>query len=125
MDKRFDIMYERLKTFNLPALYHLHDAIINNKVCYDEFNYDEQTSKFCPIAILMRLDEKMENPTNESVSERIRTNFDPVNAIKGVQGNFYHGTPKERESDLLGLINVLICKYEQANNMSGVSDIGV
>lgn len=79
-------MHERLKTFTLGELRHLHDAIIDNKVCYDEFNYDAQTGKFCPIAILLRLDETMENPTNESVAERIRTNFDPANAMKGVPG---------------------------------------
>lgn len=125
MDKRFEVMYERLKTFSLPALYHLHSAIIDNKVCYDEFNYDAQTGKFCPVAILLRLDEKMDNPTNESVGERIRANFDPVNAMKGVPGKFYHGTPEDRESDLLGLLNVLICKYEQTGNVPGVSDAGV
>ena len=116
MDRRFDIMYERLKTFSLEQLYHLHDAITDDRVCYDEFNYDIQTGKFCPIAILLGLDRMMENPTNESVGERIRANFDPMNAMKGVPGQFYHGTPEERESDLLGLLNVLICKQEALRN---------
>lgn len=106
MDRRFDIMKERLGELTHEELECLHEGIIEGKVCYDDFNYDVRAGKFCPLAVAIGLD-KMKDPSDLKVWEELYKRFKPVNVLKGVPGNFYHGNTEERESDLLGLVNVL------------------
>lgn len=110
MDKRFDIIQERLESLSKDELQRLHDGIIAGKVCYDERNYDPETGRFCPLAIALGLD-ALENPTEEDITEELSQRFKPVNALKGVPGSFYHGDEQDRESDLLGLVIVISGKH--------------
>lgn len=102
MDLRYKIIKERLSTLTKPEIQRILDRI--DDVCFDEFNYDAQNQKYCPLAIAMSLD-VLPNPTDEMVKEDISRRFNPVNVIKGLHGQFY---TDNRKQDLINLCNFLL-----------------
>lgn len=102
MDLRYKIIKERLSTLSKPEIQRILDRI--DDVCFDELNYDAQNHKFCPLAVAMSLD-ILPNPTDEKVKEAISMRFNPVNVVKGLQGEFYRDNRKE---DLINLCELLL-----------------
>jgi predicted Zn-dependent peptidase len=92
MDLRYETIKSRLSTLSKEEIQRILDNI--DQVCFDEFNYDEANNKYCPLAIAMKLD-TLPNPTDSLIKEEIGKRFNPVNAIKGVAGDFYRDNRKE------------------------------
>lgn len=107
MDDRYWLIRERFKTLSKEQLRRMRDNI--DVTLFDEFNYKE--GKFCPIGIALNLHKTIENPTHESVKEAIARVYTPSNMLKGVDGQFYHGTDEQRKQDLLMLIEELLNGY--------------
>ncbi len=107
-DHRYDLMRERLSQLRSDQLLQIVDNI--DIVLFDEYNYYD--GRFCPMGVALRCHE-LPNPTDLSVKEMIGKRFTPTNMLKGVTGEFYHGTDEERRRDLLALCNELLQeKYE-------------
>lgn len=102
MDLRYEIIKERLSRLSKIELQRIIDNI--DQVCLDEFNYDAENHRFCPLAMGMGLN-AIKAPTDDLIKREIGIRFYPVNVIKGVKGTFY--TTNRRE-DLLELCNLLI-----------------
>lgn len=102
VDQRFDLIKERLSQLSKVELQRIVDNI--DDVCLDEFNYDAQNHRFCPLAMGMGLN-AITAPTDDSIKRLIGMRFHPVNVIKGVKGAFYTVNRKE---DLLYLCNILL-----------------
>lgn len=94
---------ERLGSLPIEGVVRIRNNV--DKVCFDTFNYDARTKKFCPLAIGLGLDNTIPNPSNENVSRVIGRFFQPVNALKGVKGTFYTANRKE---DLLAVCDEVI-----------------
>lgn len=106
-DKRFVSIYERFEKLSTKEIKRVIDNI--DLVCFDTFNYDENTSTFCPLAIALNLHHTIQNPTDEKVSKVISRRFSPVNILKGVEGKFY---TKERRKDLLQICSLILEERE-------------
>ena len=61
----------------------------------DSYNYED--GKFCPLAVALKLDETMEEPTHEKVFETLSQMGYEVYNTRGIQGTFY---TTNREADL-------------------------
>jgi thymidylate synthase (FAD) len=104
MDKRKEILLNRLAQLPIEGVIRIKDNI--DKVCFDEYNYNANNNTYCPLAIGLGLDKDRELlPTNEQVGQEIGKVFQPVNALKGVEGEFY--TTNRRE-DLLSVCKEVI-----------------
>lgn len=114
-DKRYQILCERLRMLPLKGVSQIEKDI--DRVCFDTFNYDAATQTYCPIAIGLNLHNTIANPTNENIGEAIGKLFQPVNALKGVEGKFYTTNRKE---DLLEVCNEVI--FTQNENRPTVSE---
>lgn len=53
----------------------------------DSYNYED--GKFCPLAIALKLDKTMENPTHEKVFDKLTKMGYKVYNTRGIQGDFY------------------------------------
>lgn len=62
----------------------------------DSFNYED--GKFCPLAIGLNLDKKIENPTHNIVYETLVSMGYTVYNTRGIDGQFY---TTDRKEDLL------------------------
>jgi hypothetical protein len=102
MDLRYEVIKERLSTLSKTEIQRILDRI--DDICFDELNYDAQNHKFCPLAMAMNLD-TLPNPTDLKVKEAISKRFNPVNVIKGLQGDFYKDN---RKADLVNHCNLLL-----------------
>lgn len=102
MDLRYETIKKRISTLSKNEIQRILDRI--DDVCFDEYNYDAQNHKFCPLAMAMNLD-TLPNPTDEKVKEAISKRFNPVNVIKGLQGEFYRDN---RKQDLVNLCKLLL-----------------
>ncbi len=95
-DPRRTVFIDRLSRFSKQDVQRIVDNI--DSVCFDTWNYEEATEKFCPLAVALGLN-TLPRPTNDKVGELIaHAGFSPVNGLKGVPGKFY--TDRRRE-DLL------------------------
>lgn len=110
MDKRFIAVRDRLRQLNLGELIRIREAIALDRVCYDTFNYDSTTGKYCPLAIAkgFHLDGTIQ--TDEMVRLRLSAHFSPVNVLKGVPGHFY---TEDRQGDLHFLVYDVIHEKRQ------------
>lgn len=103
-DRRYIAMKDRFRALTrdelLTILVHIDDLVL-----FDNFNFHE--GKFCPIAVAMGCF-RQENPTQESVQQEISTRFFPVNILRGVPGDFYHGDDDSRKQDLVSLIHEIL-----------------
>lgn len=104
-DPRWKAMSKRLFEFCPAALTRLWNALERDEVCLDTFNYDNETQKFCPLAIMVGLPEKLPIPSDVLVELELSKLFNPVNILKGTPGTFY--TTNRRE-DLMRLVRCLI-----------------
>lgn len=104
MDKRYQILKERLSSLSRDELLRIKKDI--DMICFDTYNYDSDTQKFCPLAVAMNLHLSVYKPTDEFIKRLLATRFDPVNAIGGVEGNFYTG--EHRKEDLLQVVDELL-----------------
>lgn len=104
MDKRYEILKERLSLLSIEELQRIKENI--DHVCFDTYNYDKENNKFCPLAIALNLHKTTPNPSNVLITLKLAERFDPVNVIGGVEGNYYTG--QHRREDLLALIDELI-----------------
>lgn len=102
IDLRYETIKARLSSLSKIEIQRILDHI--DDVCFDEFNYDAQNQKYCPLAIAMNLD-TLPNPTDEKVRKAISERFNPVNVIKGLEGVFY---TDDRKEDLIKLCNILL-----------------
>jgi hypothetical protein len=102
MDRRYQILKDRLSLLSQDELKRIEDNI--DRVCLDTYNYDCANDTFCPLAVALNLHETVKNPTNELIVDILSKRFQPVNAIGGVEGNFYI---KDRKSDLLSVVREL------------------
>jgi len=105
MDKRYHILKERLSLLEHSELERIKSNI--DSVCLDTYNYDSASNTFCPLAVAMNLHKTVENPTNDLIIEILSSRFTPVNAIGGVEGEFYTGN--HRKEDLLQVIDEILC----------------
>lgn len=111
VDKRYEAMKNRLSELSEFELFRIINSI--DQICFDTYNYDEKENKFCPIAIALKLDRIIENPTDELIGMEIEKRFSPVNILKGVDGNFYK---ENRKADLLFLCSEVINEKRQKIN---------
>jgi hypothetical protein len=102
MDLRYELIKGRLRELSVEELQRIVDNI--DKVCFDEFNYDATSNRYCPLAVAMCLD-KILNPSDALIKEEIKKRFSPVNILKGIEGNFYR---ENRKEDLINLCKNLI-----------------
>lgn len=75
----------------------------------DEFNYND--GKFCPLAIGLELDKKIENPTQEKVFNRLEELWYSILNTKGIKGKFY--TTNRKDDLMLAAKEVLEEKLNQ------------
>lgn len=95
-DARYNVFKERLNALSTEEVKRIQSKI--DSICFDTFNFDSETQKFCPLAIGMNLHQTVKNPTNKLIVAEIGKRFNPVNALKGVKGNFY---TENRREDLI------------------------
>lgn len=107
MDLRYKLIRERLSSLTKTELQKIIDNI--DDVCLDEYNFDSENNKYCPLAMAMNL-ETISNPTDEKIKAEIGKRFQPVNIIKGVVGNFYTNNRKE---NLINLCKELIDEIDR------------
>ncbi len=103
MDKRLEIIEKRFSELSKEEVKRIKDNI--DDVCLDEFNYDQSTGKFCPLAVAINLHETMQNPSDDKVKNELSKRFYPVNVIKGIEGEFY---TKARKKDLINVCNKIL-----------------
>lgn len=107
-DPRYQAIYDSLNRLNIGQLYRI-KTFKPLAICLDNYNYDEEYHRFCPLAIGVGLhllpDIKWTNYLCIGVLDRL--GFAPYN-LKGVEGNFYHGNHDERWRDLMLVVNRLI-----------------
>lgn len=101
IDARYKAMLDRFRTLATHEIRRIQVALDRGSVCFDTYNRDPQTGKFCPVAIAMGLDAQC--MTDAEVAEAIGRQFQPVNILKGVPGEFY---TTDRRRDLVNL-----CKF--------------
>jgi len=107
IDKRYQVIKDRLSNLQRNEIERI---IINaDLLCLDEFNYDEQNKKYCPLAIGMNLHNTVDNPTDQKIKREISKRFTPVNVIAGVDGSFYRNN---RKDDILK-----VCKEILSNEL--------
>ncbi len=99
-DRRYELMKERFMTLSLDQLKRMRDKI--DITLFDVYNYCE--GKYCPMGIALGADE-LDRPTDKDVKALIGKFYQPTNMLKGVEGNFYHGSDEQRRNDLLNLID--------------------
>lgn len=104
-DKRYEAIFNRLKELNIEQLHRIKYALENKKLCYDNYNYDEKTNKYSPLAVAHNLDLNVINPTDYIITQELNKLYIPVNTLKGVSGIFY---TRYRSKNLLSLLNFLI-----------------
>lgn len=103
-DRRYLVLKERLSNLSKEEIQNIIDNI--DLVCFDTFNYDEDNKKYCPLAVGMNLHNTVSDPTDEKIKNEISKRFLPVNAIKGIAGEFYR---ENRKDDLLKVCKELLC----------------
>jgi hypothetical protein len=107
-DKRYQLMKERFMTLSREQLLAMRRNI--DITLFDDYNY--QDGKYCPMAIALDLHNTVQNPTHELIKEEIGKHYVPSNMLKGVEGEFYHGSDEQRKADLLKLIDeCLLSKF--------------
>lgn len=103
MDERYKVLKERLSLLTKEELERIRIDI--DSVCFDTWNYDAENNKFCPLAVATNLHRTVTNPSNKLIIDILSKRFNPVNAIGGVEGNYY---TTDRKQDLLTVINEII-----------------
>jgi indole-3-glycerol phosphate synthase len=106
-DKRFQIFVERLSALSIEEIQRIKDNI--DIICFDTFNFHDETKTYCPLAVALNLHNTIFNPSNDRVGEEIEKRFRPVNVLKGVDGHFY---TSHRREDLLKVCDFVL---EQKN----------
>lgn len=104
-DNRYNLIKSRLEKLDREKIFRIIEAIKENKVCFDTYNYDKTNKTYCPLAIAYRLDELIENPNNEKITNALSKYFEPVNILKDQLGDFY---TKNRKEDLLKLCEEIL-----------------
>lgn len=108
-DQRYLALKRGLNQLNNTQLKIILDKKNHRKILCDNFNYDEELKLWCPLAIGLEVDKKVEfyttKPmTNETAKEIIllegkKYNNDfTLNPLKGIKGNFFS---KNRFEDLM------------------------
>ena len=106
-DKRYQIMFERFYALNTNELLNILENV--NIICFDTFNYND--GKYCPLAVAKKFHETVENPSDDLMKKMLGCFFDPVNILKGVDGDFYRDN---RKDDLVKVVaNVLRKKLSE------------
>lgn len=100
-DLRYNILYTRLSMLNLDELKRVKNNIDN--IVLDTYNYHD--GKYCILAVAKEAEKYVKDPTQEKVVDFLSQWFNPVNAIKGVPGDFFS---TDRKSDLLQVVNDLL-----------------
>ena len=108
-DQRYEIMYERFSLLNTDELLTILDNL--SIVCFDTFNYNE--GKYCPLAVAKKFHETIENPSDDLMKKLLSCFFEPVNVLKGIDGDFYK---ENRQQDLIKVIAHVL--REKINNIS-------
>lgn len=109
-DQRYLAMWDRLSALTERQLKTIYLAALRDEVCVDTFNYDEKSRKFCPIAIAFGAKDRLKTPTNEAAEAFISLFMRPVNILKGLPGEFYHGDAASRRRDLLEIVRAIIAR---------------
>lgn len=105
MDNRKQIFLDRLSVLSVQEIQRIKDNI--DMICLDTFNYNAEENTFCPLAVGMNLHKSIGNPTDQKIQNEIGKRFQPVNALKGVKGDFY---TSNRKKDLLEVCDEVIVK---------------
>lgn len=103
-DTRYRLIKERFSRLSKEEIQNIVDNI--DLVCLDTHNYDEENKKYCPVAVAMNLHNTVSDPTDEKIKNEISKRFNPVNILKGVEGDFYRS---DRKDDLLKICNEILC----------------
>ena len=103
-DKRYSVIKSRLLLLSKEEIQRIVDNI--DLVCFDTFNFDEESKKYCPLAIATNLHNTIKNPTNNLIQLELSKRFNPVNAIRGVEGTFYRS---DRKNDLIKICKEVLC----------------
>jgi hypothetical protein len=109
-DSRYVTIRQRYESLSDEELNLIVENINANKVCFDTLNYNEENHTYCPLAIALNLHNTIENPTDEKIKEGISKRFNPVNIIKGVEGNFF---TTDRKSDILNICGEILNSRKQ------------
>lgn len=88
------------------------ERVINyqGEMVLDSHNYED--GKFCPLAIALELDKKIQNPTHDVVFETLTNMGYRIYNTRGIKGNFYTTNRKE---DLLEAVREVLEEKRNAN----------
>lgn len=109
-DARYVVMRERFSRLSVGELECLLQGIQSGEIVYDEYNY--YNGFFCPLAYAKGFKHRNDIVFTElGVMQALaKEGFNPVNILRGLEGDFYHGTTLERKRDLTFLVYELLCK---------------
>src|SRR4051812_16652903 len=82
----------------------------------DRFNYCD--GKFCPLAVALDLDKKVQNPTHEKVFNLLTDMGFKVYNTRGIKGDFY---TSNRRQDLLTAAKEVLAEKEHHEQRSDIS----
>jgi hypothetical protein len=95
-------MYQRLSELTTYEIRQILDDM--HYVLFDTYNSHD--GKYCPLGVALGLHKR--NLTDEQAKEVLSQRFEPLNILKGVPGNFYHGDDAARRADLTFLCNEIL-----------------
>ena len=106
-DARYVAVRERFSKLSRESLQHLLNEVKANRVVLDPYNYHK--GKMCPMGAALKLQTTSDEATREGIEQ---AGFVPCNIIKGVPGDFYHGSENERREDLIVLLKELLHEHQ-------------
>jgi hypothetical protein len=121
MDERRRLIKERLYYLGNGQLRRI--LYMHSMLCTDEFNFNPEKGTYCPVALALNAPNMVKQPTDEKVKKFISGYFQEVNILKGVPGEFYHGTHEERKKDILDLVREILEERRQAQLIHGDDNI--
>jgi hypothetical protein len=105
-DQRYTAIYQRLSELTSYEIQQILNDI--DFVLFDTYNSHE--GKHCPLGVALGLHKL--NLTDEQAKEVLSQRFEPLNILKDVPGEFYHGTDEERKRDLIRICQEILSERE-------------
>ena len=111
-DPRYVFLRRGLEQLSSLQLQHILNY--QKEIVYDNFNYDEATGRYWPIAVGLGVPETNTDNlmTNEKCKFLIMSHGVDTNPLKGIEGAYY---TNQREKDLKDLIRLILEERKHEN----------
>lgn len=109
-DKRYRTLWSRLNELTNSELRRLMHGIRDRRICYDTWNYNSENNSYCPLSYAIGLADYFVNPSDELIKRILSNRFNPVNVIKGIEGNYF---TNNREEDLRNIVAEILVARKQ------------